>query len=112
MSCLRPDWRTGRQSSRDSCLLSWSWSRRMPKYCRRGDVCPAVAGTCWNLWIVCGVRRMPLGALAATLAASLYCPPWKRVLNLRTNRSSAPGRLLREAMRRARSGLDRELVMY
>ena len=53
-----------------------------------------------------------LGALAATLAASLYCPPWNSVLNLRTNRSSAPGRLLRDAIRSARSGLDREFVMY
>jgi hypothetical protein len=37
----------------------------MPKYWSRGDVCPGWVGTCWNLLIVCGVRRMPFGALAA-----------------------------------------------
>ena len=58
-SCLRPCCRTGLHSSRDSNLLSWPWSNRMPKYWSRGDVWPGCAGTLWKRRIVSGVRRMP-----------------------------------------------------
>jgi hypothetical protein len=40
-------------------LFNWPWSNRIPKYCSSGDVWPGWAGTCWNLWIVWGVRRIP-----------------------------------------------------
>lgn len=43
-----------------------TWSRSIPKYCKRGEVCPAGVGTCWNLWIVWGVLKIPFGAFAAT----------------------------------------------
>lgn len=58
-SCLRPCWRTGLQSSRDSNLLSWPWSSKMPKYWSKGDVWPGWAGTLWNRRMVSGVRRIP-----------------------------------------------------
>lgn len=58
-SCLRPCWSTGLQSSSDSYLFSCPWSSRMPKYCRRGEVCPGWAGTLWNRRMVSGVRRIP-----------------------------------------------------
>jgi len=47
-------------------LILFTWSSNIPKYCSSGDVCPCGVGTCWNLWIVWGVRRIPLGAFAAT----------------------------------------------
>lgn len=58
-SCLRPCWRTGLHSSRDSNLLSWPWSNRMPKYCSNGEVCPGWVGTLWKRRMVSGVRRIP-----------------------------------------------------
>lgn len=58
-SCLRPCWRTGLQSSRDSYLFSCPWSSRMPKYWSKGEVCPGWAGTAWNRRMVSGVRRIP-----------------------------------------------------
>lgn len=58
-SCFRPCWRTGLQSSRDSNLLSWPWSSKMPKYWSRGDVWPGWAGTLWKRRMVSGVRRIP-----------------------------------------------------
>lgn len=51
------------------------------------------------------------GALAATLAASEYCIWPKSILNFLTKSSSAPPRLFLTAMRSARSGFCRVLVM-
>lgn len=58
-SCLRPCCRTGRHSSKDSNLLSWPWSSRIPKYCNNGEAWPGWAGTLWNLRMVSAVRRIP-----------------------------------------------------
>lgn len=58
-SCFRPCWRTGLQSSRDSNLLSWPWSNKMPKYCSSGEVWPGWVGTLWKRRMVSGVRRIP-----------------------------------------------------
>jgi len=58
-SCFRPCCSTGRHSSSDSYLLSCPWSSKIPKYASNGDVWPCCAGTCWNLWIVWGVRSIP-----------------------------------------------------
>lgn len=58
-NCFLPCCKTGRQSSNDSNLFSCPWSSKIPKYCRRGALCPGWVGTCWNLWIVCGVLKMP-----------------------------------------------------
>lgn len=52
------------------------------------------------------------GALAATLAASVYCMAPNKVLNFLTNNSSAPARLFLTAKRRARSGFCSTLVIY
>lgn len=60
-SCLRPCCRTGLHSSRDSNLLSWPWSKRIPKYCKSGEAWPGWAGTLWNLRMVSAVRRIPWG---------------------------------------------------
>ena len=83
----------------------------MPKYCKSGDVCPGCVGTCWNLLMVCGVRRMPLGALAAILAASEYWPFPNELLNFLMKSSSAPLRLLRTANLSAMSGFCRFPLM-
>lgn len=58
-SCFRPCWRTGLQSSKDSYLLSWPWSNRMPKYCSKGDVWPGWFGTLWKRRMVSGVLKIP-----------------------------------------------------
>ena len=58
-SCFLPCCKTGLHSSRDSILLSLPWSNRMPKYCSNGEVWPCWDGTCWNLWMVCGVLNTP-----------------------------------------------------
>ena len=58
------------------------------------------------------LENYTFGALAATFAASAYCPFWKSVLNFLTNRSSAPGRLQRDEIFRARSGFCSVLVIY
>lgn len=58
-SCFRPCWRTGLQSSRDSNLLSWPWSNRIPKYWSKGEVWPGCVGTLWKRRMVSGVRRIP-----------------------------------------------------
>src|SRR4029434_7661274 len=42
-SCLRPCCRTGLHSSRDSNLLSWPWSSRIPKYWSRARAWPGCA---------------------------------------------------------------------
>lgn len=47
-----------------------------------------------------------------TFAASEYWPFWKRRLNFRTNKSSAPAKLFLTAMRRARSGFCKTLLIY
>lgn len=60
-SCLRPCCSTGLHSSKDSNLLSWPWSSRIPKYCNNGEAWPGWAGTLWNLRIVSAVRRIPWG---------------------------------------------------
>lgn len=58
-SCFRPCWSTGRQSSKDSSLLSWPWSSRIPKYWSKGEACPGWAGILWNFRTVSLVRRTP-----------------------------------------------------
>ena len=60
-SCLRPCCSTGLHSSKDSNLLSWPWSSRIPKYCNNGEAWPGWAGTLWNLRIVSAVRKIPWG---------------------------------------------------
>ena len=58
-SCFLPWASTGLHSSSASYLFNWLLSSRMPKYCSSGEVCPGCVGTCWNRWIVSGVRRIP-----------------------------------------------------
>lgn len=40
-------------------LTVLTWSSKIPKYWSSGEVCPGCAGTDRNLWIVCGVLRIP-----------------------------------------------------
>lgn len=54
----------------------------------------------WGIWLL------------RTFAASAYCPPWNKVLNFLMKSSSAPARLLRVAIRRARSGFCIAVVIY
>ena len=81
MSSVRFCSTTGRHSSRASYLFRRSVSNSSEKYCSEAGCCPGWVGACCSRWIVCGVRRIPRGAVAAVLAASAYwpCAPRERI---------------------------------